>query len=236
MKYFQSYRLSFLQKAFLVPYYGVGSVIDPTRGDLVAGLGDVTSLSVIDELFFRFKRTTAGLELLRAKPVITNESVGFDLLKKLPETTLGGSYYKYMTSHGFNANERSIVNYHVNSDHAYAVFRYRQIHDFWHVLSGLPPTILGELILKAFEYEITGLPSCLLAATGGQIRLSSYAEIQKYYLVGVPWAISNGSVCNALYKENPEFDVLTYPYEKNLQKSIKEVRKELKISPCRALS
>jgi ubiquinone biosynthesis protein COQ4 len=208
--------------------------MDPTRGDLVAGLSDVTSLLVIDNLFRRFKRTNAGKELLRTKAVITNEELHFDLLKNLPETSLGGSYYKYMISHGFNANKRSIVNFHVNADHAYVICRYRQIHDFWHVLSGLPPTILGELILKAFEYKITGLPSCLLAATGGQVRLSS-KEIQTYYQVGLPWAISNGKSCNSFYQANPEFDVLTYSYEKNLTKTVEVVRNELKFTVCSSL-
>lgn len=34
---------------------------------------------------------------------------------------------------------------------AYAMTRYREIHDFLHVLTGLPPTVEGELALKTLE-------------------------------------------------------------------------------------
>jgi hypothetical protein len=37
------YRLSILQRAVLVPYFGLGSLMDPKRGDLVAGSVDVTA-------------------------------------------------------------------------------------------------------------------------------------------------------------------------------------------------
>ena len=41
--------------------------------------------------------------------------------------------------------------------------RYRQVHDFWHVLCDLPPTVLGEVALKWFELKATGLPVCLFS-------------------------------------------------------------------------
>jgi hypothetical protein len=40
--YFTPYKLSSLQRAFLIPYFGIGSFLDPVRGDLVAGLADAT--------------------------------------------------------------------------------------------------------------------------------------------------------------------------------------------------
>ena len=36
--------------------------------------------------------------------------------------------------------------------------RYRECHDFYHALTGLPVIIEGELALKAFEFANTGLP------------------------------------------------------------------------------
>jgi len=36
--------------------------------------------------------------------------------------------------------------------------RYREVHDFWHVLCELPPTVLGEITLKWLEAVQTGLP------------------------------------------------------------------------------
>eukprot|EP01047_Picozoa_sp_COSAG01_P018273 COSAG01_NODE_987_length_12316_cov_167.856348_1_plen_135_part_00 len=34
---------------------------------------------------------------------------------------------------------------------AYTMSRYREVHDFLHVLTGLPPTVEGELALKTLE-------------------------------------------------------------------------------------
>jgi hypothetical protein len=40
---------------------------------------------------------------------------------------------------------------------AYVMQRYREVHDFWHVLTGLDTTVLDELGLKALEYLQTGM-------------------------------------------------------------------------------
>ena len=50
------------------------------------------------------------------------------------------------------------MNYIEDEELAYVMSRYREVHDFWHVLSGLPPTELGEITLKWFEAVQTGLP------------------------------------------------------------------------------
>jgi len=47
-----------------------------------------------------------------------------------------------------------------------------QVHDFWHVLAGLPPTVMGELALKWFELVQTGLPLCAFSGVFGPIILS----------------------------------------------------------------
>ena len=39
---------------------------------------------------------------------------------------------------------------------AYVMARYRQVHDFWHVLSGLETDVFGEIALKWFEFMQTG--------------------------------------------------------------------------------
>lgn len=70
-----------------------------------------------------------------------------------PET-LGGAYHKYVHAHGFSPDERSPVRFMTDTELAYLMVRYRQIHDFWHVLADLPPSLLGEIALKAFEFEV----------------------------------------------------------------------------------
>ncbi len=225
-KFYQPYQLSALQRAFLIPYHSVSSILDPTRGDQVAGLGDATSHLAIKKLHSRFLQTKSGQDLIKFKPLITEETLHVNKLRQLPLNTLGRRYVDYMDEHHFSADERSIVHYHTNPDHAYVICRYRQVHDFWHALSGFPPTILGELVLKAFEYEVTGLPVCAISATFGQLRLN-LSELNAYYRVGLPWAMRAGRKCAESHKHNSSFDLLTYKYEENLEKDIDEVRKEL---------
>lgn len=233
-KFFEPYKLTLAQRLFLVPYYSLASVINPYNGDNIAGLGDATNVLVIKDLKSRFERTSHGKELLRYKPTIAKKSLNVELLRQLPIQTLGRHYIDYMDQHEFSPDERSIVKYQLDPDLAYVMCRYRQVHDFWHALSGLPPTILGELVLKAFEFQVTGLPVCILGSTVGQIRLSR-AELIKFYTIGLPWAISAGKRCSQSYLKNPNFDVLTYHYEKNLEKEVDEVRRELDFNRAPAL-
>src|SRR3546814_13378512 len=53
------------------------------------------------------------------------------------------------------------------------MLRYRQVHDFWHVLSGLPPTVMVEIALKWLELGQTRLPMTMLSSVFGQLRLNS---------------------------------------------------------------
>ena len=48
-----------------------------------------------------------------------------------------------MDSHKFSPDERSIVKYMNDEDLSYIMIRYRQTHDFWHVLTGWPTSVLG---------------------------------------------------------------------------------------------
>jgi len=49
------------------------------------------------------------------------------------------------------------------------------VHDFWHVLCGLPPTVLGELALKWVEMVQTGLPVAAFSGLFGPLALSAGA-------------------------------------------------------------
>ena len=37
-------RLTAFQKAVAIPYFAINSILDPTRGDMVAALGDSTGI------------------------------------------------------------------------------------------------------------------------------------------------------------------------------------------------
>jgi ubiquinone biosynthesis protein COQ4 len=216
-KYFEPYKLTCSQRIFLAPYFGLGAIINPDRGDFVAGLGDVTGELQARRIKDRLLATHRGRKLLREKPVITEEGLNFSNLKNFPQGSLGKEYYEYMSSHGFCADERSVVRYITCPDTAYVMARYRQVHDFWHVLSGLPPTVLTEIALKWYELKVTGLPVCALSGLLGPLRLSIS---EQRTLVGtyLPWVVRARSSCE---------DLLTFRYEDNLNMQVEDVRKIL---------
>ena len=139
--------------------------------------------------------------------------------KSFGENTLGRAYQQYMIKHGFNADERPHVRFQDNVDIAYVLVRYRQVHDFWHVLCELPPTEMGEIVLKWFEWRETGLSSCGLSAILGPLRLST-KEKRDLLTIYIPWAIR--SATNSV-------ELMSYSYEDNLHVDIDIVRKQLNI-------
>ena len=101
----------------------------------------------------------------------------------------GRAYGEFMRTHGFDADERAAVTL-VDGDEelAWVMTRYRQVHDLWHVLCGLPPSVLGELALKWFELVQTRLPVAGLSAVVGPLSLRSWEERRLLARVYVPGA------------------------------------------------
>mmetsp|Transcript_35856 Transcript_35856/g.33957 ORF Transcript_35856/g.33957 Transcript_35856/m.33957 type:complete len:251 (-) Transcript_35856:49-801(-) len=217
--YFIPYNLSIMQRAFLIPYFGLGAITDPRRGDLVAGLGDATGEPQLQKIKASLLLTAAGRKLMIEKPLITKQSLKSVSVEPFPEKSLGHKYTEFMKHHDFSADERTVVRFISDPDTAYVMCRYRQVHDFWHVLCDLPPTVLGEIALKFFELKATGLPVCLFSSLLGPLKLSS--EEKKFLILEYsPWVARSKSRCD---------EILSYRYEDNLYKSISDIREELGI-------
>ena len=151
--FFQPHRLSVTQRLLAFPYLALNSIADPTRGEMVAGLGDLTGYYSLRSMQRDMKKSPYGVELLKRKTVISSDSLNFSELRGLPDGTLGKTYSIFMESHNFKADERPPVRFVDDEELAYIMLRYRQLHDFWHVICGVPPTVLGEIALKWFEWR-----------------------------------------------------------------------------------
>jgi len=132
-----------------------------------------------------------GSKILHNRPKVGKETLPIDQLiasSKLVSDdgsmTFGQAYGKFLEGHGFDPDERNEVTHIEDAELAYIMLRYRQCHDFWHVLTGLPSTLLGELGLKGLELFQTGLPVAALSATVGSFRLevSERKILNDYYL------------------------------------------------------
>lgn len=104
-----------------------------------------------------------GRRILRDRPQITSSSMPIEKLRLLPENTVGRSIAEWRDRHSMSPDERDEVKYIDNEECAYVMQRYRQCHDIYHSIFGLPAFLEGEIALKAFEYANTGLPMTLMS-------------------------------------------------------------------------
>jgi ubiquinone biosynthesis protein COQ4 len=206
---------------------------DPTRADAVAALGEVTGHYALTSMHQTMMADETGRRILKDRPIVSKEtlmpvlnmSVGH--LDDNDDTiTFGQGYARFLQGHGFDPDERDQVRHIPDADLAYTMLRYRQCHDFWHVLTGLPPTVLGELGLKWLELLQTGLPVAALSATVGSLRLGDKERVtlNQHYL---PWAIQMSRQSTYL---------LNVYYEKEFDTNLNELRRRLKIVPAPIVS
>ncbi|KAH8051698.1 hypothetical protein JL722_10525 [Aureococcus anophagefferens] len=120
------------------------------------------------------KAFAAGASALRAiaNPERADMADAARLRDACAPGTFGRAYGAFMGRHGFDADDRSPVTLVDDEELACVLLRYRQVHDYWHVLFGLPPSIPGELALKWFELVHTGLPVAAFSAVFGPVHLS----------------------------------------------------------------
>mmetsp|Transcript_12910 Transcript_12910/g.16596 ORF Transcript_12910/g.16596 Transcript_12910/m.16596 type:complete len:260 (+) Transcript_12910:124-903(+) len=180
-----------LQRIFLTAYSAVSALNDPEKGEMVATLGEVTGEIALKRLKTVMLNDPEGAKLLQDKPEINEQTVDLQRLSTLPLNTFGRAYSDFMGGHGFSPDSRTPVRFVDDEELAYIMLRYRQVHDFWHVLSGLPPTVVGEITLKWVELLQTGLPVCALSAAFGPLSLTPDERtlLRQRYL---PWALRTG--------------------------------------------
>ena len=180
---------------------------DPTRHDAVAAVGEVTGSYALSRMLAGMERDVVGRRVLRDRPIVDGTTAASASAAALlgSTTTFGGAYAAFLAEHAFDPEHRAAVRYVSDPDLAYVMTRYRQCHDYWHVLTGLPPTVLGELGLKLLELMQTRLPLAALSvmsssasiAGGGGDGGPRMSEREREVLWGtyLPWAVrTNGNM------------------------------------------
>jgi ubiquinone biosynthesis protein COQ4 len=179
------------QKTFLGFGAAVLGLLNPWRSDMIELLSQVSSDSALRALRNKMAHTDQGRLILCEKPRLDSSVLGEQILKSLPDGSLGRVYLEFMQNRGFSPDSRSLNYSDIINDPelCYILERYRAQHDLWHVLLGLDTNVEGELAQKVFEYLQTGLPMCAISAIFGPIQLSS-AQRKRLRQMYVPWAIS----------------------------------------------
>ena len=178
-----------------------------------------------------------GRRILRDRPRITSQSLNLDYLRSLPENTVGRAYIGWLDREGVSPDTRDAVRYIDDPECAYVMQRYRESHDFYHALTGLPIVREGEIALKAFEFANTLLPMTGLSI--GSVATLKKAERARFFSIYGPWAIRNGivsdDVINVYWEEELEGDVNALrarlgiekpPDLRNIRKAEREKRKK----------
>lgn len=208
-----------LQAIPLALYSATSAFLDPERHDMVAALGEVTGSVALQNMYNEMMADPTGQRILTDRPLVNSRSIDIDALEKLPKNTFGYGYAMFLKRNGFDPDARADVKYVVDDELAYVMKRYRQCHDFYHVMTDLPPTVLGELALKYVELFQTGLPMCALSVSVGSMKLTQ-EERKQLVEAYLPWAIRVG--------RNDQKWMNVY-WEEQFEKDLDDLRQELSI-------
>ena len=140
---------------------------------------------------------------------MTSQTLSLTYLRTLPYNSVGRTYAAWLDREGVSPDTRDSVRYIDDEECAYVMQRYRESHDFYHALTGLPVVVEGEVALKAFEFANTLLPMTGLSLFAAA-RLKP-KERERFWNTYLPWAVNNGlrsqEIINVYWEEELETDV-----------------------------
>jgi ubiquinone biosynthesis protein COQ4 len=177
------------------------------------------------------KASLLGVEWLKTQPEVAQliqeryiaPYPDMEALIQYPQDSLGYAYAAYIQKSGFDPGFYRTLK--VEDDISYVLFRSRQTHDIWHIVTGFKTDGIGEIALKAFELAQTRRNlSVFLVGAGllGALAMSPEAlpdllnQITSGYQMGV--------------KAKPLF---AQKWEENWEKPLSEWRSELGIEQGR---
>lgn len=146
-----------------------------------------------------------------------------DLVKLMsyPANSLGYAFAHYITSSGFDPGFYRKME--VVDDATCLLFRLRQTHDIWHVVTGMSVDVPGEIGLKAFELAQTRRPLAGVLIAGAFLStLLNHPEQLDRLLDRVASGYRMGAKAKPL---------LSQKWEDHWEKPLAEWRSELGIEP-----
>ncbi|GJN67427.1 ubiquinone biosynthesis protein [Purpureocillium lilacinum] len=208
----------------------VMSFFDPYRHDLIAATGEATATPYfIYRLRDAMLADPTGRRILRQRPRITSESLSLPKLRALSANTVGRAYVGWLDREGVSPDTRADVRYIDDPECAYVMQRYRECHDFYHAVTGLPIWREGEVALKAFEFANTLIPMTGLSMFAAATLKPQ--ERRRFFSVYLPWAVRNGArskeLINVFWEEQLERDVDDLRRELGIERppDLREIRK-----------
>ena len=187
--------------------------------DLIAALGEATATPYfIYRLRDAMLSSPTGRRILRKRPRITSQTMPVSHLRTLPEHSMGRTYVRWLDREGVSPDTRNSVKYIDDEECAYVMQRYRESHDFYHALTGLPVFVEGEVALKTFEFANTLLPMTGLSIFA--VSRMKPSERSRFWQTYLPWALSNGL---------KSMEIINVYWEEELERDVDDLRAELGI-------
>ncbi|GAA6046695.1 hypothetical protein JCM3770_003121 [Rhodotorula araucariae] len=176
----------------------VMGLVDTHRHDMIAVLSETSAPTAsLRRLQRHMRASPSGRAILRDRPRITEASIDVARLAELPEGTFGRAYASWLRRNKVTPDTRDPVRYIADPELAYLMQRYRESHDFYHVLLGFGVSLPAELVVKWFEAANFGLPVAVLSGVFGPLRMDS-AERRRLWRTYGPWALAAGGKADCL--------------------------------------
>lgn len=197
-----------------------GSYFHPEQNANIVALGESTAVRpVLKKLQKQMLSDPVGRQILRERPRITSTSLNLDHLRALPANTLGNTYIRWLDREGVSPDTRVAVKFIDDDELAYIYQRYRECHDFYHAITGLPIIIEGEIAVKVLEFMNMGIPMPGLGALFAPLRLKP-SQKERLYNIYYPWAFRSG------LNSSPLINVY---WENSLEQDVDELRRQIGI-------
>ncbi|KAL7637293.1 UNVERIFIED_CONTAM: hypothetical protein RMT77_012018 [Armadillidium vulgare] len=210
---------NFIQKSFLSVGSALTSITDPRRHDAIAVLGETTGYYALKNIYNQMLKDSEGGKIIADKPRINSKTVDINKLAAMPHDSLGHSYWQFLSVNKVTPDSRLPVRFVDNQELAYVMQRYREVHDLFHTILGMPTNMLGEVAVKWIEATQTGLPMCISGALFGPLRFRP-KQRATYINKLLPWTLRTCRNAKPL---------MTVYFERRWEQNIQDLRNELNI-------
>ncbi|QPG75049.1 hypothetical protein FOA43_002389 [Brettanomyces nanus] len=201
----------------------IGSFLHPEKNQYIVALGESTAIPpFLKHLRQQMLDDPTGRQILRDRPNITSETLNLEKLASYGENTFGRTYYDWLKREKVSPDTRVPVRFIDDEELAFVFQRYRQCHDFYHALAGLPITREGEIAVKFFEFLNIGTPFAGMGAIFAPWNMKKRSQRRRLLSIYYPWAIESAAHC----KNN----LINIYWEKIMDKDVGELREELGIT------
>ncbi|EGR27838.1 hypothetical protein IMG5_187830 [Ichthyophthirius multifiliis] len=189
-------------------------------GEHLSKLGCLSDYSALLDIQDKMMRDETGSLILQEKPRVNNDTANLDYLLNFPKNTFGYNYARFMSDRRYSSEERPKVTYLPDFELAYIFQRYKEIHDFIHVLLGYDVTVYDEIIVKWYEMIQLALPSASISSFFGPLKFTK-EEIIDFNTNELPKITQQA--------KQSKFIMNLY-FEKEYKTDINELRKKMNIT------